>query len=404
MENFVPEDVCPNPEPFRVSLGLIVFLTWLFYMTFVTRVVFAPVLPFIEADLGLDHAQAGALFFMMSIGFAIAPLFVGMISARINHRGTLIVANLGVGIALVLFSFFRSYAALRIIMIILGAAAGLHIPSAVAAITAQVQRQDWGKALAVHQIAPPLSFVSAPMIVVAFSNWLAWQTLLMILGCLSLATAILFAVRGRGGGFPGQALNFSVARDVLGHRSFWIMVVLFAMAMSGTMGVYSMLPLYLIEEQGFSPGPANTIIGLSQCTGLVMVFFSGMITDRIGVKQTITLALAGAGLLTLAVGFFSGYTLIPFIFLQPLFITSFFPGAFAAMSRIVRPRFRSVSNALGPSMAFLIGGGVMPAVIGSVAKIYSISVGIMIAGCFILIGPLVVGFLTMGQYDDESGC
>jgi len=49
------------------------------------------------------------------------------------------------------YPVFYSY-----ILFMLGVAAGLHMPSAMATITAMVNRQEWGKALAVHQTAPPL--------------------------------------------------------------------------------------------------------------------------------------------------------------------------------------------------------------------------------------------------------
>jgi len=129
-------DACPTPEPFRASIGSTLFLTWLFYLTFVGRIIFAPLMPTIEDELGISHTQAGSLFLMISIGLSTAPFFAGLLCSKINHRGSLTVSNLLVGIALILFSFFESLHSLRFLMIILGLAAGLHLPSAMATITA----------------------------------------------------------------------------------------------------------------------------------------------------------------------------------------------------------------------------------------------------------------------------
>lgn len=60
---------CPMPEPFREKIGITVFLAWLFYLGFVARVLFAPLMPDIEADLGITHSQAGSLFLSVSIGY-----------------------------------------------------------------------------------------------------------------------------------------------------------------------------------------------------------------------------------------------------------------------------------------------------------------------------------------------
>ena len=44
-------------------------------------------------------------------------------------------------------------------------------------------------------------------------------------------------------------------------RSFWLMVVLFALGMGAQVGVYTMLPLYLTEEKGMALDAANTLLG-----------------------------------------------------------------------------------------------------------------------------------------------
>lgn len=84
---------CPMPEPFSASTGITVLLTWLFYLTFASRMIFAPLMPVIQEQLHWSHAQAGSFFLMQSIGLAVAPMFVGLFTASIRHRGTLFVSN-----------------------------------------------------------------------------------------------------------------------------------------------------------------------------------------------------------------------------------------------------------------------------------------------------------------------
>ena len=400
----VPDVDCPIPEPFRTSAPAVLTLTGMFYLTFVSRIIFAPLMPYIRDELKLTGGQAGAVFLMVSVGLFTAPLVVGWLSRLIKYHGTLVLANIGLGLALGAISFMDGLAAMHAALILLGLSTGLHIPSAVASITAQVQKPDWGKALGIHQLAPPLSFVTAPLIVTALSPFWSWRVIIQAWAGLSILFGLIFLVRGGSGRFPGQPLNLSVAREILSRRSFWVIVILLSMAMSGTAGIYSMLPLYLINNRGFDPQTANTLIGLSQITGLVMVFFAGVITDRIGPKRTIALALSGAGVLTIFIGTLHGFWLAAAIFLQPLFVTSFFPAAFAALSSSVRPRQRGMGTALGPAFAFLIGGGLMPALIGSLAEVWSFAAGIIFAGCYILIGPFLSRLLELGQFDDEEGC
>jgi NNP family nitrate/nitrite transporter-like MFS transporter len=402
MQDFAEE--CPMPEPFSTKIGLTVFLAWLFFLGFVTRVMFAPLLPAIEKDLGISHAQAGGLFLMMSIGYLMAPLCSGLISSRFNHRGALKLSAWMVGLALMPLVFLNSIWPIRFLLMAIGLAAGLHLPSAIATITAEIRKEDWGKALSVHQAAPPLGFVSAPLIAALLMSWFPWRIVLLIVSGVALLSALGYSIRGRGGDFPGQLPGKENVIFILSKPSFYIMVLLFAMAMGGNAGIYAMLPLFLVNEHSMALSSANTIIGLSQLSGLLMVFFAGWITDRIGQKQTMAVILLFAGICTILIGLLKGGWLVAIIFIQPALVSSFFPGAFAAISRIAPPSMRSVTNALGPPASFLIGGGILPTVIGYFGETYTFAMGIMLAGVFMLLGPILVLFLRLGQYDSQAGC
>ncbi len=395
---------CPMPESFHDKMGLTVFLAWLFYLGFVSRVLFAPLMPEIEKELGIGHGEAGGLFLMMSLGYLLAPLCSGYISSRINHLGTLKLSALLVGVALIPCSFIKSVWALGFWLMVVGFAGSIHLPSAISTITAEIQKSDWGKGLSVHQCAPPLSFVSAPLIAAFLLRWLTWREIILLWAGIALLSAFLYSFLGKGGGFPGRPVNIRNVKVVGSTASFWIMVALFAMAMSGNAGIFAMLPLYFVTERGFDLGTANYLIGLSQLSGLVMVFFVGWLTDRVGQKRIIALSLLLTGILTVLLSCTKGWLLIMVLFLQPAMLTAFFPAGFAALSRIAPPSLRSVTSATGPPLAFLIGGGMTPLFLGHFAQIYTFAAGIFIAGCFFLLGPVLVLFLKLGRYDDQSGC
>ena len=395
---------CPIPTSFRESIAITVFIAWLFYLSFVGRIIFGPMMPVIEQELGINHRQAGTLFLMIAAGQFIGQVFSGLLSSRINHRGALLVSVFLLGICLIPFAFLKSVFGIQIFLFLIGLAGGLHIPSAIATITAEVRPLDWGKALGVHQTAPPLSFASAPLIVAALIIWFSWQTLLVGLGLVSLLTAAAYWRYGCGGLFPGQLPNSVIAKTILSKGSFWIMVLLFAMAMGATAGLFSMMPLFLVNERSMALSTANTLVGLSQLSGLFMAFCGGWMADRFGQKATIAVLLLLAGICTVLIGWLQGVWMVVFIFVQPALITAFYPAAFAAVSRIAPPSMRSVSNALAPSTAFLIGGGLIPALIGSAGEAGSFALGISLLGCFIMVGPVLVIFLRLGQYDKEAGC
>ena len=395
---------CPMPEPFGEKIGITVFLAWLFFLGFVTRALFSPLMPAVEKDLGINHSQAGSLFLFITIGYLFAPFLSGLISSRINHLGTLKISAWVIGIALLPFGFVQGVWPIRFLLMVIGLAAGIHLPSAIATITAEVQKSDWGKALSIHQCAPPLSFVSAPIVAAVLLTWFSWRYVLVLWGTLALVSALFYAYKGKGGEFPGQIPSPEKVKQIVGKPSFWIMVILFSMAMGANAGIYAMLPLFFVNERGFDLASANTLIGLSQIPGVAMVFIGGWIADKLGQKTTMVSALLATAVLTVLLGMVQGTSLVIVLFLQPALLASFFPSAFAALSRIAPPSLRSVTNALGPPLAFLIGGGVLPSIIGYMGETTSFSMGIICAGCFISVGPILVYFLKLGQYDGQSGC
>jgi NNP family nitrate/nitrite transporter-like MFS transporter len=325
------------------------------------------------------------------------------VSSKINHRGSLILSLIITGIALLACAFASSLQWLQACFFFIGIAAGINLPSNMATITAMVNPQDWGKALAVQQLGPPLSLVFGPLLAVFFLSLFSWRIALMSLGVLCILVALAYLQFGRCGDFPGDAPKPSLLRELLTKRGFWVMVVLFAFAMGGQVGVYTMLPLYLVTDHGMDRDSANTLVGLSQISGLFMTFVAGWISDRIGVKKAMAIFLIAAGIATVLLGSLSGTGLKVIIFLQPAVGVCFFPAAFSALSRIVQPTMRSLAAAFAPPTAFLLGGGLFPVALGYMGQTYSFGLGISLAGCIIIAGSVLVFFIRLLEKMEE-GC
>src|SRR5262249_22803417 len=61
-------------EPFWPQVGPVFFLTVLFLINFIARIILSPLLPTIEKELGISHGEAGSFFFLISAGYVIALL------------------------------------------------------------------------------------------------------------------------------------------------------------------------------------------------------------------------------------------------------------------------------------------------------------------------------------------
>jgi NNP family nitrate/nitrite transporter-like MFS transporter len=363
-------------------------LALIFFLNFMARIILAPLLPTVEKDLGIGHGEAGSLFLLISVGFLPALLGSGYFSSRLTHRKTIILSSTALGMALLGVSFSHSLWSIRLGLIFLGMAAGLYLPSGIAALTSMVALRHWGKALAIHELAPNLSFVVAPLVAEVFLGWFSWRGVIGILGGASLFVGMVFTRFGRGGEFPGEAPSLRSFRALLADSNFRILVVLFCLAVAGSMGIFAMLPLYLVTERAMDQNHANTLIALSRISGLGMAFIAGWAVDRLGPRRTLSGIFLFTGLTTVMLGIARGYWMMVVIFIQSALAVSFFPAGFAALALIGPPSIRNLAVSLSIPIAFLFGAGAIPIGIGMAGDAGSFSLGIFAVGVVIFAGVI----------------
>ena len=181
------------------------FLVAIFLLNFISRIIFSPLLPTIEKELEIGHGQAGFFFFLISAGYLSGLLSSGFLSSRSSHRLTILVSGTSVGAALLLLSASSSLGTMRAGLFALGLAAGLYMPSAIATITALVDQRHWGKAIAIHELAPNLAFFTGPFVAELFLKHSTWRAALAVLGITSVLITLAYYRCGKGGRFAGES-------------------------------------------------------------------------------------------------------------------------------------------------------------------------------------------------------
>jgi NNP family nitrate/nitrite transporter-like MFS transporter len=387
---------------FPFPVGPIAFLTGIFYLNFVSRVMLGPFLPLIEQELGLGHGGAGSLFFFIQIGYAAGLLGSGIVSWRFTHRRNIIISSIAVGLAMVGLSRSVSLGEIRLWLALLGTAAGLYLPSGIAVITHLTSEAHWGKALAVHELAPNLGFVTAPLIAEALLAAISWRAVLGVVGCGGILLGGCFALWGHAGGLRGEPPRLQNVARVARDPSLWVMALLFTVGIGSGLGLYSMLPLFLVNEVNMPRAAANTITGLSRLSCLAVLFVAGWLSDRIGDRRALVLCLTTTGVLTLCLGLFPGPTLTPaFIFLQAAAAVLFFPPAFAAVSRIAPAQMRNLAISLTTAVGVILGGGGVPAGVGYLAGAASFSFAFTLLGALVFLSSLL---LRLGSRPEAKHC
>ena len=387
-----------NGSALRSQLAPIVFLTALFFLNFTARIILSPLIPTIEKDMGLGHGEMGSFFLLITIGYFVSLVGSGFISSRISHRLTIIVSAVAIGLVLFSVYFAETAWGISACMLVLGLVTGIYLPSGIATITHLVNPRQWGKAIAIHELAPSLGFVLAPLVAEALMIWFSWRGVMATIGFVSILAGICFISFGRGGEFTGEKPNFDSIRSLLRKPSFWVMVVLFSMGISSTVGTYSMLPLYLVADHGILRVEANTLVAISRISTLFIVFLAGWAADRFGATRIMKAVFLITGIMTILLGLANTSWINLIVLLQPVFAVCFFPAGFALLSLIVPPQNRGLAVSLAIPVGFMIGAGLVPTGIGFLGDAGQFKLGFILLGVFILSGSILLRFVRLRDH------
>lgn len=358
----------------------------IFLLNFTGRVILAPLLPTVEEDLGISHAQAGMFFLFISAGYLTAMTGAGYVSSRLTHRGTIILSFALLGLATMAVAGTPGLNSMRLGLFTMGLGAGLYLPSAIATITSLVSRPHWGKAISIHELAPNVSFMAVPLLGEMLLRSLSWRSILFFFGTVTFVASGFYALLGRGGRFAGEPPALTVVWRFLKDPMLWIVLVMFIMGVAVTLGVFTMLPLYLVSTRGLDEGWANTLVGLSRAACPLLALVAGWAADRFGVRRTLTVTLILSGVTVALVGLVPDPWIAPAVVIQPSVAVGFFPAGFTALSTLGDAQTRGTAVSLVVPMAFVIGGGGIPWFLGLCGDLGAFDLGFVWVGVITLAG------------------
>jgi NNP family nitrate/nitrite transporter-like MFS transporter len=339
----------------------------------------------IENDLGVSHVAAGSLFFYISIGYFFGVFVAGYVSYRLSHRGTIVISCFFGGLALVLANFSPNILFLRGVLILLGVAGGLYLPSAVASLTHNLVPRDFGKAFSIHEIAPSLGFVISPLLAEFILVWGSWRQVTWPFAAGLIFMGLYLGTRPRCQENRGEPPTFSNIGRIVSRPIFWVMLMLFMLGVGANVGLYAMLPLYLQVEKGMDQTTSNLLLSLSRIAAMFSPFIAGMMSSRFGARPVLIGIILLTGITTIMLGLGSSFWLRASLFLQPVVATAFFTPGYAILAAMVPSSFRSLVISLIFPIAMLLGGGGLPMLIGVFGDAQMFFMGFICTGAVVLL-------------------
>jgi MFS family permease len=370
------------------------FIFWsLWFLSYSTRSAFSPILPLVEDSLSLSHGEAGGLFTSLSIGYCLTLLMANRLASVWGFKKTVVIGFVAIFLVFLGVQWTESYFGFHILFFLLGVATGTYIPSILPIITETYDHKHWGKAIGFHDSAASLSIFAVPILIAFGLNYLSWRKILLILGIVSLILPIFFwevSIE------PKHEMSRQRGRyiDLLKKRTTWVMGILWIFASASCVGVYSILPLYLIKGRGIDFGVANTLFGISRIGGVFASIFIGFLIDRYGYRRMLILCQLTAGLSTIALSLASSLPLIMItLILQATLSLTFFPVGLATLSKLTPLSELSLTIGVILSFGVIFGMGVSPLLLGLTADYLNFQTGIFWLGVLTTFSSLLVRLL-----------
>ncbi len=315
----------------------------------------------------------------MAMGFTAAVLLSGYFAQRIGFKRTILSSFSIILIALFFMQYASTYLSFSLICLFIGLGAGMYLPSAVPLLTEIFGRRHWGKVLSIHDSGASFSLLTTPILIALALRAFHWRSFFLALCGFCILFALIFAIACPDVSIPMEKKG--KFRDLIPRRDFWIMALLLILASATSLGVYNILPLFLVNERGIPLSAANTILGFSRIGGLFAGLISGFLVDRFGARKILILLMGAIGLFTVLLSFVRDFPILAAILLlQGTFAPAVFPAGFVAVSKITAPEERSIF--MGSSIAFgaAIGLGLTPLLLGLIAEWFSFQTGIAMLG------------------------
>ncbi len=370
------------------ALLFLFFLSFIWFINFSARMLFAPILPILEDEFRVNHAHASGIFIFLSIGYGVALIASGLFAGRIGYKKSIVFAFAQLSLVKLLIPLVHNFFLLYISALVLGFSVGLYIPSAIPLITEYYVEKHWGKAIAIHDIGASGSIFATPLIALLLLHLLPWRGIFVVYACVFLISSVAFFLLSTEVKISNPPK--AIFRDIVKMPSLWLMAVLWTFGAGANLGIYSITPLYLTKELHLNIDFANTILGISRLASIGVAVACGFLVDRFNLRKILFLMLVITGLLTVLLGLASvGYIGIV-LFLQAFFVTGFFPVGLVAIARTFSREMRSLATAIILSTSMISGAGIMPYFLGISGDLYSFRLGIGILGILTLLASGLV--------------
>ena len=157
------------------------------------------------------------------------------------------------------------------------------------------------------------------------------------------------------------------------------MGIIWIFSAGANIGLYYIIPLYLVKELSLDMDYANTIFGLSRLGGAVLTIAAGFFVDRVSLKKACFVLVLATGIFTVLLALSNVRWTPVFLFLQACISPTFFVVGFVVVAKMFNQEQRGQATGFVVTIG-MIGTGLVPYFLGLSGDYYSFRVGILVLG------------------------
>jgi len=372
-----------------------------------------PVMPLFLPALGVQSEAgvslfAGAIASITSFVAVFTSPMWGRMADRHGRKLMVLRSSFAIGACTVLMGFSQTPWQLLALRALMGAFAGFSSASVVM-VASQVPERRMGYALGLLSTGQLVGSLIGPVLGGLIADltgsfripfFLAGATCLC--GCL-LTWLLVRENFARPAKAKEKAAFRQSLRLITGTRGMSALVLVLLLTQFGVQAVGPMITLYVQSLLGPRPDLA-TLGGLAfSITGLAGIFavpLLGRVTDRIGERRILLIALTGAALFTLPQAFTDNYWLfVAQRFGLGLFVGSILPAANALIGRLTPSSERGAMYGLSAS-AYFLGNSLGPMTGGAVAAVFGLHWVFLVTAILFCVN---LGWVYASVHDGKTG-
>jgi FHS family glucose/mannose:H+ symporter-like MFS transporter len=352
------------------------------------------VLPSIIERFGIDKAQAGALFLLMTLGILAGSLVVGPVVDRYGYKGILLGGTALISIGLEGIAFAPSLALLRVAVVIIGFGGGI-LNSGTNTLVADISSGERGARLNLLGVFFGVGAVGVPFVLAILTGRFTQSAVVAGVGALVIVSLVLIALTG----FPtpkhSQGFPIAAAGGLLKDPLLLLMGLMLFLESGLEITVGGWTSTFVHEELAVVAGKALIILSLYWLGMMLARIALGSILRRTShfkvLYVCLAIALAGSALL-LTTRSVSLATVG--VFLLGVGFAAMFPTVLG----FIGDRYASLSGtafSLAIAMA-LVGGMLLPYLAGILGGKYGMRGSFMIVPAALVVLGILLGILSRG--------